>query len=436
MTPARRSPIRVAVIGAGLAGTAVALHLRRAGLSNVSLIEREREPGCGVAYGTARPEHLLNVPARRMNVFPDDPGHFVRWLVPHGLGAEDYAERRQFGAYMRSLLAAEGEAIDIVKGEAVGIADGAVRLADGRAVSADAVVLALGNLQPAIPAGIEPAPLGKAWVGDPWSPDLAEGLAPDARIVLLGTGLTAIDAALTLDALGHAGPILAVSRRGLAPRASGPREPMSAPHEALPADALGLLRRTRRRSSEVGWRSAIHELRSVTCNLWRGAADEERRRFIRHLRPWWDVHRHRVAPAVGAAIARLQEAGRLDFAAGRIVSAEPSPAGATLHWRPRGDHRIRSVSAARIVNCTGPELDIERAGDCLLDSLIAAGRIRPDPYRLGIDVDEESRALDRAGQASNHLFAIGPMTRGAFWESIAVGDIGAQAHKIAARIAR
>ncbi len=435
MTPAQVTLSHVAVIGAGLSGTAMALHLRLAGIPRVTLIERERTPGRGVAYGTARPEHLLNVPARRMNVFPDDPGHFVRSLAPHGLGPEDYAERRQFGAYMSALLAAEDDGIALIEGQAVGIDDGAVRLADGRRVAADAAVLALGNLRPAIPAGIDPAVLGPAWIGDPWSPALAETLAPDASVILLGTGLTAIDAALTLDALGHVGTILALSRRGLVPRASGPREPMAAPQELLPADALGLLRRTRRRGAEIGWRSAVHELRSVTRDLWRSASDSERRRFIRHLRPWWDVHRHRIAPAVGATIDRLEQKGRLVIAAGRIVSAEASSDGAVLHWRPRGRDRVESVTAARIVNCTGPELDIDRAGDPLLDTLLAAGRIRPDAYRLGVDVDEHSRALDRNGTPSDRLFAIGPMTRGAFWESIAVGDIGAQAQAIARHIA-
>ncbi len=424
----------VAVVGAGLSGAAQALHLRRVGVRKVTLIEREGTLGRGIAYGTPRPEHLLNVSARRMAVFPDDPDHFVRWLAPHGLGAEDYAERRQFGNYMAELLAA-ADGIERVEAEAVDIADGAVRLGDGRSIAADAFVLALGNFRPALPAGIDPAALGAAWIGDPWSPALAEGLAPDAPVVLLGTGLTAIDAALTLDALGYRGPILAVSRRGLAPRSSGPREPMGAPDDALPADALGLLRRIRRRGAEIGWRSAVHELRSVTRELWRSAGDAERRRFLRHLRPWWDVHRHRVAPAVGAAIDRMESEGRLVFAAGRIVSATSAAGGATLDWRPRRSDRIVRTEAARIVNCTGPELDIARAGEPLLDALLASGRIRPDPYRLGIDVDEHCRALDHDGAPSDRLFALGPMTRGAFWESIAAGDIAAQAHAIARRIA-
>lgn len=424
----------VAIAGAGLSGTLQAVHLARAG-ARVTLIERENVPGRGVAYGTDRPEHLLNVPARRMSGLADDPDHFTRWWAPRGGGEEDYAPRMVFGGYVRELLAAASDAVEIVRGDAVDVEPGGrVRLADGRVIAADAVVLALGNLRPALPARIDTGALGDAWVGDPWAGDFIAGLEPRDTIVLLGTGLTAVDVALTLDARGFAGRILALSRRGLAPRAHEPREPMVAPQEDLPRTCVGLLRRVRRRSAEVGWRSAVHELRSVTQGLWRGASLGERRRFLRHLRPWWDVHRHRIAPAVGAAIDRMQTEGRLRFAAGKLVSIAPEEGGARLEWRPRGGETVQRVQVRRIVNCTGPELDIVRAGEPLLDALIASGRIRPDVCRIGIDVDEEMQAIGADGRPSEKLFAIGPMTRGAFWESIAVPDIRSQAARIAERL--
>ena len=209
---------------------------------------------------------------------------------------------------------------------------------------------------------------------------------------------------------------------------------MVAPQEDLPQTCVGLLRRIRRRAAEVGWRSAVHELRSVTQDLWRGAPLEERHRFLRHLRPWWDVHRHRVAPAVGATIDRMQADGRLCFTAGSIAAIRPDGEGACLEWRPRGSGAVEQISARRIVNCTGPELDIVRAGEPLFDALIGRGRIRPDVCRIGIDVDGEMRAIGADGRPSERLFAIGPMTRGAFWESIAVPDIRGQAARIAERL--
>lgn len=426
---------RAAVIGAGLSGALQAIHLLREGAERVLLIERARTPGRGVAYGTDRPEHLLNVPARRMSAFPDDPDHFVRWYAErHGGGAEDYAPRMIFGDYMEELLAAAGDRLEIVRGEAVDVAPGAVLLADGARIEAAVTVLAPGNLRPAVPAGIDPDALGPLWIGDPWSSSLSEGLSTTDTILLLGTGLTAIDAALTLDASGWRGRILAMSRRGLAPRAHAAREPMAPPTEAQPADALTLLRRFRARAGEIGWRSAVHELRSATQAIWSAAPLDQRQRFLRHLRASWDVHRHRIAPAVAERIAAMEREGRLSVFAGRLVSARADGETAEVRLRRRGSAEVDTVRVRRIVNCTGPELDIVRAGEPLFDALLEAGRIRPDPCRLGIDVDGESRAIGPDGASADALYAIGPVTRGAFWESIAVPDIAVQAQRVARRI--
>jgi uncharacterized NAD(P)/FAD-binding protein YdhS len=310
-----------------------------------------------------------------------------------------------------------------------------VLIGDGRTLMADAVVLALGNLRPAAVPGIAPERLGSLHVDDPWFGDLAGGLRDTDTVLLIGTGLTAIDAALTLDALGFAGRILALSRRGLVPRASLKREAAPPPLADFPDDCVGLLRAVRRRGEAIGWREAVHEVRQAVQRLWSRAPLAERRRFVRHLRPWWDVHRHRIAPAVAERIAALQAEGRLRFAAGRIREAVADGDAALVSWRPRGAAADRQVRVRRIVNCTGPELDIARAGEPLLDWLLCAGRIRADACRLGIDVDPQCRTLGREGDASASLFAIGPITRGAFWESIAVSDIAAQARAVARRLA-
>jgi uncharacterized NAD(P)/FAD-binding protein YdhS len=441
VTPGQDRPTHVAVIGAGAAGALQAIHLRRAGVARVTLIERALRPGRGVAYGTRQPEHLLNVPARRMSAYSDDPAHFVRWLEARtgSGGAEAFAPRMTFGDYLSGELAAAGSGVEVVTGEAVDVSasNGAelVRLADGRAIAADAVIFAPGNLQPAVPGPIETGALGAAWIGDPWSEALTRDLAEDAPIVLIGSGLTAVDVALTLDTLGHRGPILALSRRGLLPRAHGPREPADGPAETWPNRSAALLHAVRRRGDAIGWRSAVQEVRSAARAIWCDAVPAERARFLRHLRPWWDVHRHRVAPAVGAAIDRLQAEGRFAAVAGRIIAIEADPAGAVLRWRRRGSDDIAQVKAARIVNCTGPELDLARAGEPLFDALLAAGRVRTDSCRLGLDVDRDCRLLDRTGAPAERLFAIGPITRGAFWESIAVPDIRAQAEGIAQLLA-
>lgn len=422
---------RAAIVGGGLSGALLAIHLLREGAAHVTLIERSRTPGRGVAYSTVQPEHLLNVPARRMSAYPEAPDHFADWYAKRGGTAESFAPRMAYGDYVVEQLAAAGPGIGIVRGEVVDVEGTALILGDGRRIEADAVVLAPGNLPPATPRGIDAEALGTLWLGDPWSAPIAEGLGTDDAIFLIGTGLTAIDAALTLEASGFRGRILALSRRGLAPRAHGLREPMCAPQEALPSNGVGLLRFVRRRARAIGWRSAVHELRTVTQGIWAAASLDERRRFLRHLRPWWDVHRHKIAPDVAATIARMEEEGRLRFAAGRIVSIAP---GGEVRWRPRGAEAAEALQVARVVNCTGPELDIVRAGEPLFDALLARGRIRPDPLRIGIDVDEHCRAVSADGVATDDLYVVGPVTRGTFWESVAVPDIRSQAQAVARQI--
>jgi uncharacterized NAD(P)/FAD-binding protein YdhS len=423
----------VAVVGAGASGTLQALHLQRAGARPV-LVERGPRPGRGVAYGTPRPEHLLNVPARRMGAYADKTDHFARWWADRtdfAATEEDYAPRMVYGDYLTELLH-EAE-IPVVRGEAVDLADGAVVLADGQRLIADAVVLAPGKFPPATPRGIDVAVLGDVWVDDPWAGGL-EGLRQGDVVFLLGTGLTAVDVALTLEATGFRGRIVALSRRGLAPRVHGLREPLVAAREDLVPSCIPMLRRVRARSEEAGWRSAMQELRTVTQWLWGEADEAERRRFLRHLRPWWDVHRHKLAPAVGATIEAMRAEARLAIAGGRLVSVEPVEGGAEIGFRLRGGSEVERLRAARVVNCTGPESDIARAGEPLLDALLASGAIRQDPLRVGIDVDQECRAIGADGQASGTLSVIGPVTRGTFWESVAVPDIRMQAARVAARL--
>lgn len=435
---------RVAVVGGGYSGTLQTLHLLRRGFE-VTLIERAERVGRGIAYSTPFADHLLNVPAGRMSAFPDQPGHFADWLSANGEGGpNDFAQRRIYGAYLEEQLDAAareaGERLEIVRGEAVDVVrtDGreTVRLKDGARIEVDRVILALGNLEPDVPRGIAPElRTGGVYVADPWASDIAAGLDEGDTVFLIGTGLTAVDAALMLDRAGFGGRTVAVSRRGLLPRAHvhGAHGPGL---ETLPeARGSALVRLLRWETERLGWRAAVDQLRPLTQRLWARSSLDERRRFLRHLRPWWDVHRHRIAPAIAERIEGMTREGRLAVAAGKIAAITPGERGATVDWRPRGSDDIQRVQAARVVNCTGPQMDIARAGDPLLDRLVETGRIRPDACRIGIDVDQDWRTLDRDGEAASTLLAVGPMTRGAVWEIVAVPDIRHQVQALAERLA-
>ncbi|MBE7220382.1 MAG: FAD-dependent oxidoreductase, partial [Caulobacteraceae bacterium] len=254
-------------------------------------------------------------------------------------------------------------------------------------------------------------------------------------VLTMGSGLTMVDVALLLDAHGFEGRILALSRRGLAPRAHLGAAMASSKLEAAPAaTCAALARHVRGRATEVGWHAAVDELRPFTQTLWRDADIVQRRRFLRHLRPWWDVHRHRIAPQVEERIAAMRARGQLEVAAGKLVEIAPEGDGARVTWRPRGKDAAHTLQVRRIVNCTGPQGDLRATDEPLLKTLLARGTIRPDPLRIGIDVDARSQVVDRDGSAQDWLLALGPITRGALWEIVAVPDIRQQTWAVARRL--
>jgi len=429
----------IAIVGGGFSGTLLAINLLRFDGPRASVIERDAgQFARGVAYSATEPSHLLNVRAGGMSAFPDDPEHFVRWLGDHGGGAgTSFVPRQVYGSYLAETLEeVRDDRLTLVEGDVVDVEPAGVRLADRRLVPADRVVLATGNLPPHTPPGVDPAaiPDGR-YLDDPWRAEPGEGLGEGDTIVLLGTGLTAVDVALQLDARGFAGHVIALSRRGLRPHRHRDGLPPQQGETDLPGVPLSwAIRQVRERAGEGDWRAAIDRFRPMTQRYWAASSAEERGRFLRHLRPFWDVHRHRLAPAVADRIDAMVAAGRLRFAAGKVVSTEAERDGVRLRFRPRHGDTVETMQVARIVNCTGPQGDLTRTDDPLLARLVAEGRIRPDRLRLGIEVDAEARVIDRGGRPDEALSCIGPMTRGGLWEVVAVPDIRRQAWDLARRL--
>lgn len=416
--------MRVAIVGAGYSGTIAAVEIARAAPgAQIFLIEKSGSFAQGAAYGTTSPGHLLNVRARNMSALAGEPGHFAAWAASEGHGPDAYVPRRDYRRYLASLLdTASG--VNRATGEAVAVEDEGVRLDSGDLVACDVAVIAGGNYPSRLPAAFGPLA-----IHDPWSASgsaaVAQAAARGGDLLLVGTGLTMVDMAVSLEEAGFSGRILAASRRGLVPRAH--LSPAAAPLEWQPPARLGELVRAVRARGEP-WRASVDGLRPHSIALWQGLTEAERRRFLRHLRPWWDVHRHRIAPLVAARIEAMRQSGRLDVAAARIVRVEGDRV--TLARRGGGELR-RSFDA--MVNCTGPEGDVRRIGDPLVRSLLATARARPDPLGLGLEVDSNSRVIGSG--PSPALYALGPLTKGAFWEIVAVPDIRGQAAGVAKAIA-
>lgn len=453
-------PLHLAVIGGGLSGTLVVVHLLRSAPpgTRITLIERKPPVGRGVAYGTECPEHLLNVPAGRMSAFADDPQHFVQWVgervgrpgYPASVAPDDFLPRQIYGDYVASVFTeARAKAPDTVRfdnvdGEVIDIEErpeGGVRLilADERTFDADRVVLALGNLPGEYPIRRSMGFFhGRRYVHVPWRSEALEGIGKDQDVLIVGAGLTATDIILQLDQLGHRGTVHALSRRGLRPRA---HQPGVAPHPAfldpaaLPTTVRALTRLIRAEIRKGGdWRAVVDSLRPFSHALWQGFSWEERARFLRHLRPYWEVHRHRVAPRTGIALERLEAAGRVSFYAGRIASLKETPDGAEVVFRKRGLEELVALNVAKVINCTGPRSDYSKYQHPLLINLLARGLIDHDPLALGLHTTPAGDVYRYRGALNPWLFAIGALLKGAVWESTAAPEIRVQARQLAERL--
>lgn len=439
MTQAHAPYLPVAIVGAGFSGTLLAVNLIRQGVRVVLVEQHEQQVAKGLAFGTRQPEHLLNVRASNMSAFPDDPGHFLRWM---GFSDSDQANRfvprLAYGHYLRELLVSSlanaGAHAHVVQGEAVSASfeAGGISLAikGGQDLACRALVLALGNFPPKpLPAlaGLPP----HLHFADPWTHGAIDDVERLRHVVLIGTGLTAADVIVSLTRAGFAGRITALSRRGLKPRAHAESGPAVAP-VSLPQDrGSWLLNAVRRRANKADWRVAVDELRPHTQQLWRRHDVPAQARLLRHLRPYWDVHRHRLAPAVAMQLEDLERSGRLQFAAGKLLGAAEEAGQVRLSWRARGAEAAKSILADRVINCTGPEGSPARTEHSLVRDLLAQGRLRADAHSLGLDVDRTARVYDAQGAAQDGLFAVGPLTKGEAWEIVAVPDIRRQVWDLA-----
>lgn len=451
---------RIGIVGAGFTGALLAVHLIRhcRTPTRILLFDRTGRFGPGLAYRTEDRGHLLNVRAANMSAFPDQPDHFRRWLDPFdpspGAAGQAFATRGQYGRYLQDVLeTARREAPPFIHFEPVAAeitdlepaaAGHCLIAADGTRHPVDEAVLCLGNFPPRPPAILRPGFYDDPahFVSNPWDTAAIEAIAPDRPVLILGSGLTMVDVVMTLARRGHRAPLTVLSRHGLLPTVhqSAPPWPDFIAGKSLPATVsarLALVRAEVRRAARRGidWRSVIDSLRPHLPALWRSLSRAEQRRFLRRLRPYWDVHRHRMAPEIAAAIDRLLIQNRLTLVTGRLLDLERRDGTTLATVRPRGGAQPVTLTTDVVINATGLATDILQVPDALIRALLARGLVRPDPLAIGLDVSDEGALIDQAGQPVPGLHALGPLTRGAWWEITAVPDLRNQAAQFAGQLA-
>lgn len=444
----------VAVIGGGASGTLVAAYLLRAAAAariplRIALIDRYGRHGLGQAYATAHPAHLLNSPADRMSAIVHDPGHLTRWAATNGIRHDGFLPRAVFGRYLRELLAdAERAAGPIatvtrITSDVVGLTCNGLHrplrlqlAADGR-IDADAAVLATGNRPPAPPC---PVPASHRYIRDPWLPGALDRVADGSPVVVLGSGLTMLDVAISLTGAHPETVVHAVSRHALLPRehrcppGRALQPPALQPADLSPVDLPGLIRRVRVAAAESpdGWQAVVDALRPHVPGLWQRLSSPDKRLFLRHVARYWEVHRHRVPPATARRIDQLRSTGRLSVLRGRVIAVSDTPTG--LCVRIEQGARIAEVAPGWLINATGSAADVTATTDPLLRGLLDGGLARPDSLRLGFEADARGALLNVSGTPSDNIFTLGPPLRGQLYEITAIPEIRDQAAALAGRL--
>jgi len=452
----------VAIVGGGFSGACLTAALLRAcgPSTSVVLIERAGCPGRGVAYGTQCAGHLLNVRAQNMSAIADDSQHFFRWAQIHydcRVEPGDYVPRRVYGQYVESVLREARQAtaatFEWKRDEAISVkpikGKAEITLRSGNKIVADKVVMALGNFPPANPKFPGQKETSLCYISNPWAARVLDDIDQDGSVLLVGSGLTSVDVAISLRERGFKGKIHLLSRHGLLPQPHKPAQPWPAFwNDESPRTARGLLRLVRSQVRQAenqnsDWRAVIDSLRPFAQKIWRSLPLPEQRRFLRHLRAYWDVHRHRVAPQIGKMLAEELDEGRMEVHGGRVVEYAQDNDGDNnnnddrfeLTYGDRHSGALRTLRVDRVINCTGPDADVRRIDDPLLKNLLQQGLARADSLSLGLDTEDDGALLDARGAASELLYTLGPLRKGKLWESTAVPEIRMQAADLAISLA-
>ncbi|MES2984601.1 MAG: FAD/NAD(P)-binding protein [Pseudomonadota bacterium] len=447
--------MRVGIIGFGFSGLMVTANLVRAAHAPcIIYVIAEDLRGLGVAYATTNADHLLNVVAGKMGAFADDLGGFHRWLsTADGALAlqalhltaryqeNDFVPRALYGAYLQTIwrdtqaLAAEKQIeLKLVPTDAVAVTPGAtlaILTARGDAIAVDRAVLASGHeIKPILPTVVSDAILQNPWAGDAFAGAAAWG----APVLLMGTGLTMIDTLMMLRAGGYAGAVIAFSRHGLLPQRHAPQASVFrfAKEQLLLQKNLqhyvGLMRRTIRAHGD--WRAVVDALRPHTTLLWQRLTTPDQKRFLERLGAYWSVHRHRMAPDIAARVDAEIASGALRIIASKKLVAEQRDG--QLHIALTDHHQLQhNFTPARLINCTGPELNVEKSMRPLIRQVVAQGLVEPHATGIGIAADLHGRAW---GTAFPQLYAVGALLTGQLLESTAVPELRAQAVAVANHI--
>jgi len=436
----------ITIVGGGASGVLLAAHLLRSDDPDlrVTLLERQGQFGQGLAYSARLRHHRVNVPARGMSAFADDREHFWRWLQGREPGKHPtshvFVPRRQYGAYLENVLRDSGARLPgrlrVISEEALAVNETRngveTLLGNGTSLVSRWACLAIGHeTQAARGRGIAIRS----------GSERDTPLDPDARVMILGSGLSMVDAWISLSEAQHRGRITVVSRNGLLPTGHRDVAPITIDAADVPfGTSLTYLARwfrelVRETEAQGGdWRSVVDGLRPYNQRLWQSWPEREKRQFLRHVRPWWNIHWHRLPPDLHARLVEAIDSGQVSLIAAEFVGIERAGEAVRATLRPRGTRQSQIMDVARVYDCGGVSVDVRASGNPLMQHLVKTGAARPDHMQIGLDIDQNCALIDADGTVSARIRVVGPLTRGRFFEIEAVPDIRVQCQVVAASI--
>jgi uncharacterized NAD(P)/FAD-binding protein YdhS len=434
--PAGSFDVDVAIVGGGYCGGMLTAHLSAVPDLRVATFERDAW-ALGVAYATHNPRHLLNLRAGRMSAFPDSENDFVAWAGD--VAPDAFVPRRRYGEYLQSVFERSTEGVDRVHrlhAQVTGITEegaGFRLTAAHETVRAACVVLALGTFAPSDDFVGDAARSSPQYVSNPWKVPF-DDLSGD--VMLIGSGLTAIDVVVELEHRQYAGDVYMLSRHGLLPQVHrNYGEPIESDVDT--GSALSMLRSVRAsiaraQRDDLDWQAVVDGIRPLTQGIWQSWPLRERERFLRHVRAYWETSRRRVPPEVEQAVRDMRERGTLHPMAARIQSIERRGDAFRVTARHAGEMLVRDVDW--LINCTGPRGDVVKIDDPLIRSLLDGGLLRPHATRIGVDAMPDGRTIDADGNVRDRLLVAGSFLRGVLYESVSVPELRVQVRALADRI--
>lgn len=451
--------MKIGIVGGGLSGTLAAINLIKQGKDGLIIYLFEKKTDNllrGVAYHKDNRYLPLNVPVKKMSLFSEQPTHFYDWLQANqhkyadalpDVSMDAFVSRGVYGYYVEDTFQAvllenrSSVGLVITHDEVLAVQPTGngftVVTQNGGTLDLDKVLLALGNFPPVDVWQSNPAFYDASnphYVALPWGAKAFGAVNANDDVLVIGAGLTMVDLLLCFDRKKHQGKVFTLSRNGLLPRPHGQAPELKLQLDTAQPTNYNYFQQVKSaiataNNNGANWRSVMDGLRQQTPYLWQSLSVAEKKTFMRRFRALWDVHRHRIPTASHQLIERMEAEGRFHSYAGKLMSLDVVNDRVEVRYKEKGETEERLLVVDKVINCTGPHPDFSKSPSTLIQQLLKDGLAVVDDLKIGLKTDFQGALLDRSGQKTN-LYTIGPMRKGAWWESVALNEIRMQAEAL------